>query len=236
MPIETICQGCARKLRVPDEHAGKKARCPQCGMIYVVPGSVEASWPSPAEDRGLPRESIDPTPRPVEQQGPDRWRVRTTDGRVYGPVPRAELDEWYTEGRIPAAAQLQREGTEQWQTAAEIYPGLAGGRRGISAHHNPFAERATPAGTSNPFASPSTRRLLPHRGGVILTLAILGWALCPVFGPFAWAMGQSDMHAMRAGTMDPAGIPLTQAGMILGIIQTILLLLGLCFFCLGAFA
>ncbi len=242
MPIETICQGCARKLRVPDEHAGKKARCPQCGMIYVVPGSVDARSPSPVENQQFFQETayarqwdaVQP-PQDAEQQGPDRWQVRTPDGRVYGPVPRAELDQWYAEGRIPAAAQLRRESATQWQTAAEIYPGLSGRRRGISEQHNPFAERATPAGTPNPFASPSTRHQLPHRGGVILTLAILGWALCPVFGPFAWAMGQSDMRAMRTGAMDPAGVPLTQAGMVLGIIQTVLLLLGLCLVCFGAF-
>ena len=36
MPIDTVCN-CGKRLRVADEHAGKKARCPQCGAIYVVP-------------------------------------------------------------------------------------------------------------------------------------------------------------------------------------------------------
>ena len=77
---------------------------------------------------------------------------------------------------------------------------------------------------------------MAHRGGLILTLAILGWAICPVFGPFAWAMGNSDLHAMRMGRMDPSGQQLTQAGMTLGIIQTIIVGLGIFFICLGSFA
>lgn len=36
MPIEIKCPECATTLRVPDEHAGKKAKCPQCQAIFVV--------------------------------------------------------------------------------------------------------------------------------------------------------------------------------------------------------
>ena len=37
MPIEMTCTGCGQTLRVADEHAGKKARCPACGTIAEVP-------------------------------------------------------------------------------------------------------------------------------------------------------------------------------------------------------
>ena len=37
MPIEMTCTGCGQTLRVADEHAGKKARCPACGTIAQVP-------------------------------------------------------------------------------------------------------------------------------------------------------------------------------------------------------
>ncbi len=43
MPIEMSCTGCGQTLRVADEHAGKKARCPACGTIAEVPwAGVEA--------------------------------------------------------------------------------------------------------------------------------------------------------------------------------------------------
>lgn len=36
MAIELICPGCAKKLRVGEEHAGKNARCPACGTVTPV--------------------------------------------------------------------------------------------------------------------------------------------------------------------------------------------------------
>ncbi|MFO0819235.1 MAG: GYF domain-containing protein [Pirellulales bacterium] len=36
MAIELICPGCAKKLRVGEEHAGKSARCPACGTVTPV--------------------------------------------------------------------------------------------------------------------------------------------------------------------------------------------------------
>lgn len=39
MAIEFTCSGCSNTLRVPDEHAGKHARCPQCSSVNVIPGS-----------------------------------------------------------------------------------------------------------------------------------------------------------------------------------------------------
>jgi len=37
MPIEFRCESCTKLLRTPDESAGKKAKCPQCGTIVDVP-------------------------------------------------------------------------------------------------------------------------------------------------------------------------------------------------------
>ena len=37
MPIEFECPGCRNRLRVPDEHAGKQARCPECSFVSQVP-------------------------------------------------------------------------------------------------------------------------------------------------------------------------------------------------------
>ncbi len=241
MPIETICQGCARKLRVPDEHAGKKARCPQCRTTYIVPGVSQSAADSPVDrphhiespTRDQPKYA---TNAERDRPGSDRWQVRTPDGRLYGPVPRAELDQWYAEGRIPGNAQLLRSGEHQWVMAAEVYPDLGVRSGRLSVQHNPFAEHATRVRPGNPFASPGTGHLLPHRGGVILTLGVLGWAVCFVFAPIAWAMGQSDVRAMRAGRMDPAGMSLTQMGMILGMIETILVLVGVVFLIVASVA
>jgi len=71
----------------------------------------------------------------------------------------------------------------------------------------------------------------PHRGGLILTLGILGFVLCGVFTSIpAWIMGSGDLKAMDAGQMDASGRALTQAGKICGMIATILNLIGIAFF------
>ncbi|MFW6168863.1 MAG: hypothetical protein ACODAD_00130 [Planctomycetota bacterium] len=45
MPIELTCTGCGQTLRVGDEHAGKKARCPQCGAVVPVPSGEAPAAP-----------------------------------------------------------------------------------------------------------------------------------------------------------------------------------------------
>jgi hypothetical protein len=69
-----------------------------------------------------------------------------------------------------------------------------------------------------------------------LVLALLSFLCCPILAPIAWIMGHTDLREMRAGQMDSSGLPLTQAGMILGIISTIISALGLAMVCLGELA
>ncbi len=57
MPIEMNCTGCGQTLRVGDEHAGKKARCPACGTIAEVPWSGD---PYPAAEAQLVEEPSSP--------------------------------------------------------------------------------------------------------------------------------------------------------------------------------
>ena len=46
MALEFRCPGCQKLLRTPDESAGKKARCPDCGTVTDVPMGA----PGPASD------------------------------------------------------------------------------------------------------------------------------------------------------------------------------------------
>ena len=54
-----------------------------------------------------------------------------------------------------------------------------------------------------------------------------------MLGPTAWILGQTDLKLMRAGQMDRSGEGMTQAGMILGMVMTILAAAVLTLFCLG---
>jgi len=153
-----MCTGCGQTLRVGDEHAGKKARCPNCGAIASVP-PTDAAPPTPAAER-----------------------------------PFADTDY-------------------------------------VGESTNPFAD--VPGSSPNPYQSPSTvkpvRYQKPHRGGTILTLGILGIVCCGPLGIAAWVMGSSDLKEIRAGRMDPSGRGLTQAGMVVGIIATVLLIISALF-------
>ena len=67
----------------------------------------------------------------------------------------------------------------------------------------------------------------PHRGTLILVLGILGLVMCGIFTAIpAWIMGNSDIKQMDVGTMDPTGRGMTNAGRILGMIGSILFIVG----------
>ena len=74
---------------------------------------------------------------------------------------------------------------------------------------------------------PAQGGLKAHRGGVVLTLGILGIVICFICGIIAWVMGKNDLREIDAGTMDPTGRGLTNAGKICGMISVILACAGL---------
>lgn len=77
--------------------AGKATKCPKCEARIEVPKTVEEAG---------------------------NWFLKTEDGTDYGPVPKAELDEWFRDGRVTADCQLLRQGADQWQWGSDVYPSL----------------------------------------------------------------------------------------------------------------
>jgi hypothetical protein len=63
----------------------------------------------------------------------------------------------------------------------------------------------------------------------ILVLGILSLVLCQVLGPFAWVMGNKELAGIDAGRRAPENRGTAQAGRILGIISTVLLIIGVAF-------
>ena len=63
MPINVQCQ-CGRKFAAKDEHAGMRAKCPQCGQVITIPKpGVKPSAAAPAKPKPPP-----PPPPPVSPQ------------------------------------------------------------------------------------------------------------------------------------------------------------------------
>lgn len=83
-------------------------------------------------------------------------------------------------------------------------------------------------------AQPVTQQpLRPHRGVLILVLGILSIVCCFICGIIAWVMGNNDLKEMAAGTMDPTGRGLTQAGKICGIVGIVLQIVWVVLWLLG---
>jgi len=143
MPIEIKCSSCEKRLRVPDNAAGKRVRCPQCKSVISVPGPDGSSAKSGSA---------------VDAQA--KYHLKTEDGQTFGPVPKSELDEWFAEGRITAECQILRDGAEQWQWASDLYPQLDGGE---ATSPDPAA---TPGpGGSSPSGFPQVGDAAPSGGG-----------------------------------------------------------------------
>jgi predicted Zn finger-like uncharacterized protein len=123
MPIQVACTSCAGRFRVPDNVAGKKIRCPKCKEVITVPAGDVAEIAPPAT---APAKAAPPKPKApaAAAAASDNWSLKTEDGEVYGPVPRAELNDWYAEGRVTVDCQVLREGIGEWQPASDLYPEL----------------------------------------------------------------------------------------------------------------
>jgi phage FluMu protein Com len=116
VPVEFTCDHCGKRLRVKDESAGKKVKCPGCQNIVQVPK--------------------------------DEWYLKAEDGNDYGPVPKTELDQWFTEGRVTPQCQILQDGWQQWKWATDVYPQLAQPAAPSSA---PIAPVGTPVPTTPAF-------------------------------------------------------------------------------------
>ncbi len=86
--------------------------------------------------------------------------------------------------------------------------------------HNPYG--ASYSGGAPPYYQSGHE---PHRGPLILVLGIIGIVMVSFLGIFAWVMGKKDLAKMDAGRMDPEGRGLTMAGMICGIVATVIFIL-----------
>lgn len=155
MPIEITCNSCSKRLRVPDNAAGKRVKCPQCQTVLSVPAAGAAPTPAAATGgKGVPTpgkaaSSAGKAAAPVEN-----YHLKTEDGQTFGPVPKKELDSWFDEGRITAECQLLKDGSDQWQWATDVYPQLGGEvGGGEAAGGGGFAgiDAGSGGGGANPF-------------------------------------------------------------------------------------
>jgi hypothetical protein len=205
--VELSCPTCGRTLRVGQQHAGKQIRCPACQQISIAPGKAR----NEGEELAVANE--------IAGGNATSWHVRMPEGPIYGPVAWGEVQSWAAEGRLVADCELAEAASGPWRRADELLPFLATKTAQPEPQIAPNSYPWSPATNG----SQNLGYVAPHRGGLVLVLGLLGFAgTCPIFSFLAWVMGSHDLREMRAGRMDRSGESTTVAGMIFGMIVSIL--------------
>jgi hypothetical protein len=172
--------------------------------------------------------------------------MKTPEEQVFGPASFQDLERWVKEGRITADCHLCQGAASNWQPADWLFPSLKSQPTfhplltppapTVTFPRNPtYSPSQYPPAGGNPNAPPGTygpagRYQVPHRGPLILILGIMGlFVQCPIFPLMSWVMGSNDLREMQAGRMDPAGRDLTRAGMVIGMVLSILWIAGILF-------
>ncbi|MFW6169327.1 MAG: TM2 domain-containing protein [Planctomycetota bacterium] len=187
--LETTCPHCAQHLRVSGAATGKQVRCPQCHGIIRIPMEATAS-----------------------PQKAARWRVRTENGKTYGPVSYAELQQWVHEGRVHARCQIVAEEEKQWIWAPEMFPELLAGT--AHPYHPPAYDKPPPVSEKSRLVAGLLGLLLPlvglhgvhrlytgHIGlGILMFITFGGcgiWQLIDVILVFAGSVTDADGRPLR---------------------------------------
>lgn len=154
MAIEFSCSQCGRQLRVPDDSAGKMARCPGCQAVLRIPGG---GLPSELPKAGDLPKSSDPPRSTADHFGPP---AESTGPTTSPPVTPVSAPSW-----LPSAGAF-----------APLPPPGAFTPNSPLPEQNPFADPnafppnkpvagnpfAGAQGDVNPYSSP-TGGYLPHQ-------------------------------------------------------------------------
>ncbi len=251
MPIDSICSGCGKMLRVADDFAGRKARCPICGVIYVVgdpgtqaaavdSGNAETTYEQPIDSNSLrsaeplaSSESWSSPIAPAPSRINEEFFVRTPNQSVYGPTDRQTVLDWIAQGRLDDSCHIRQSNSEQWI-------GLPAWRF-QSKQQDPFANPYSvgavgPAQNESLAFKPAPNSLNQSAGYarsgnglVVLILGIVSWILCPTFlgalicAIFAIVLGMNELKRVRQGISPASNRTPAMFGLWLGIINLVVL-------------
>jgi len=195
------CPGCEARLSVNGSDIGIDVECPYCKTVYKA--TRAGTRPSSTVIPPPPMKLAD-----GENERPSRRSSRKDDDDEDArPSRRSRRDEDDEEER-PSRRSRRDEDDEEERPS----------RRSRRDEDDEDEDEERPRRRKKRRRS---RNLEPHRGTMIITFAILGWAICIIFGIMAWTMGSQDIKKMDAGLMDPDGRGITQAGKIIAMIQCI---------------
>src|SRR6476660_9932428 len=70
MAIQVTCEKCGKQLRVKDEYAGRKGKCPACGAVIQIPQAEPEVFDLKDEPKVAPKVAAPMPPRPAAVQRP----------------------------------------------------------------------------------------------------------------------------------------------------------------------
>jgi len=111
MGIRFSCPN-GHKLNVKTALAGRKGRCPHCGVSVQIPKEPEIKGPVSS-------------PAPALLSDPNAvWYLQVPHGPQYGPATGAVVENWIQERRVSPNMLVWKEGWEQWIEAKNVFPDL----------------------------------------------------------------------------------------------------------------
>lgn len=157
MSIEFKCTTCQSLLRVDEAGSGKRARCPRCKSLNLIP-----------------KTKLDQPPEPPASQ---QFFIDSVSGSSYGPITKLELDQWVEEGRISGDCVIRASGEKGGRPASRYYPGLQPSplQRPLAANQPSAIDDPTDLNTENPYYSPpisKTNKAVKLRGYSVIPTAI----------------------------------------------------------------
>jgi hypothetical protein len=192
------CPMCLRKLRLPEDLAGRAVRCVHCGGEFTGP-TAEGEPYAP-----IRLASPDPVP-PIRER-----RERSADGKE--PCPRCGERIWSEADRCRRCGLDLR----RYDDYEDDRPWERGIRRDSEPHRAPTI---LALGIISIVCSP----MVPCCGVIGLVFGLIGLGL----GIPSWVMGRRDLTKIERGEMDPRGERGTRSGMICGMVGTSLNIAGI---------
>lgn len=183
------CQKCGKLIKIADQYAGKRGKCPGCGEIIDIPSDLLNCSESPS-----PANPSRPLPTATIPSGAKEWHCRV-GGTEYGPISDAQLKHWIGDGRVGDEDLVWTSAMPQWAPLGSVRgllglpaappkrpPRPSSGAPGQQTLEDAVAEmgsgpyQTAPYGYSRPMqmqSSSSSGALGLTSGGVVLFIVLL---------------------------------------------------------------
>jgi hypothetical protein len=149
------------------------------------------------------------------------YKIIGADQKEYGPITADQLRQWISEGRINASTKVQPEGTMGWKSVSEL-PEFAAALPVVAPPPSrppaPMAMATPPPAKSNKVA------LWAMITGIIELLCC-----CQILGPVSIVLGVVALSQIKANPPQE-GRGFAIAGIIMGVLALILLIVSIVFF------